>query len=152
MFTKNFNLSFGHPRQDVCSFCTPKLCQIKNEKDDDIKQILQVELKEYKAKSKFFSKIKTIHSDDTIQVSFDMMQNQKLTGTFYSRQVWLYNLTFVINSENNQSKENYFLYTWLETESGRGLNEIRSALTHFLNILETRYKNRINQPNQTNNS
>jgi len=38
------------------------------------------------------------------------------------------------------------LYTWHETESGRGPNEIGSALTHFLNILETRYKNRINPP------
>jgi len=151
VFTKNFNLSFGHPRQDVCSFCTQKISQIKNEKDDDIKEVLQIELKEHKAKSKFFSKMMSIQSDETIQVSFDMMQNQPLpklsvTETFYSRQVWLYNLTFVINSENNQSKENCFMYTWLETESGRGPNEIGSALTHFLNILENRYKNRINPP------
>jgi len=60
-----------------------------------------------------------------------------VTETFYSKQVWLYNLTFVIYSENNQSKKNCFLYTWLETESGRGPNEIVSALIHSLNILGT---------------
>lgn len=47
VFTKHFNLSFGHPRQDVCLFCTQKLCQIKNEKDDDIKEVLQIKLKEH---------------------------------------------------------------------------------------------------------
>jgi len=154
VFTKNFNLSFGHPRQDVCSFCTQKLCQIKNEKDD-IKEVLQIELKEHKAKSKYFSKMLSFQLNDTIQISFDMMQNQPLpklsvTETFYSRQVWLYNLTFVINSENDQSKKNCFLYTWLETESGRGPNEIGSALIHFLNILENRYKTQMNPPTNLN--
>lgn len=91
----------------------------------------------------------SIQSNDTIQVSFDMMQNQPLpkhsvSETFYSKQVWLYNLTFVINSENDQSKKNCFLYTQLETESGRGPNEIGSALIHFLNILENRYKTQMN--------
>lgn len=55
----------------------------------------------------------------SIHVSFDMMQNQPLpklsgTDTFYSRQIWLYNLTFVINSEQYQSPDNCYLYTWLE--------------------------------------
>jgi len=63
---------------------------------------------------------------DTISVAFDMMQNQPLpklsvTEVFYSRQVWLYNLTFVITSAEHQTIDNCFLYTWLESDSGRGL-------------------------------
>lgn len=73
-----------------------------------------------------------------------MMRNQPLpklsvTDTFYSRQAWVYNLTFVIMSENDQSKDNCYLYTWHEGESGRGPNEIGSALI-ILEILEERYK------------
>ncbi|KAL4142538.1 hypothetical protein QTP88_004979 [Uroleucon formosanum] len=33
VFCKNFNLSFGHPRQDVCSFCSETSIKIKNEID-----------------------------------------------------------------------------------------------------------------------
>lgn len=44
-----------------------------------------------------------------------MMQTQPIpklsvTDVFYSRQVWIYNLTFVI-SDSNQDKENCILYT-----------------------------------------
>jgi len=73
-----------------------------------------------------------------INDSFDMMQNQAIpkffvTDTFYSRQIWVYNLTFVINFGNSdQSSKNCYLYTWVESESGRGPNEICSALLNFL--------------------
>ncbi|XP_029341362.1 uncharacterized protein LOC115033248 [Acyrthosiphon pisum] len=42
-----------------------------------------------------------------------------------SRQVWIYNLTFLI-SDSNQDKENCILYTWNESDSGRGPNEVYS--------------------------
>jgi hypothetical protein len=73
-----------------------------------------------------------------------------VTNTFYSRQVWLYNLTFVINSEQYQSPDNCYLYTWLENESGRGLNEIFSALLNFLEKLEERLKQNLNPPTTLN--
>lgn len=153
VFTKKFNIGFGHPRQDECSFCTQKIYQIKNEKDDDVKNILMIELKDHKAKSNFFLKMANnkYDKDNTVHVSFDMMQNQPLpklsvTEISYSRQAWLYNLTFIINSEKNQSKKNSFLYTWLETESSSGPNEIGSVLLHFLNIIENRYKVQKNPP------
>lgn len=73
-----------------------------------------------------------------------MMQTQPLpklsvTDVFYSRQVWLYNLTF-ITSDLNQKPENCILYSWNETESGREQNEVCSALIHFLESLENRLK------------
>jgi len=73
-----------------------------------------------------------------------MMQTQPIpklsvTDVFYSRQVWIYNLTFVI-SDSNQDKENCILYTWNESDSGRGPNEVCSALIDFLDLLEIRIK------------
>ena len=40
-----------------------------------------------------------------------------------------------------QSRENVSIYTWLETQSGRGANEVSSALIHYLDGLETKLIN-----------
>lgn len=73
---------------------------------------------------------------DTLAVVLDMMQNAPLpktnvTEAYYSRQLWLYNLGFVIHSYN-MSRRNVFLFTWLESEGGKGSNEVPSALAVFL--------------------
>lgn len=60
-----------------------------------------------------------------------------VTEVFYSRQVWLYNLTFVIPAPT-QGPENCYLYTWTECDSGRGPNEVCSSLIDFLENLENR--------------
>jgi len=73
-----------------------------------------------------------------------MQQNQplaKLTTDeiFYSRQVWLYNLTFVQQTDDNTQTSidvKIYRYTWLETEAGRGSNEVRTALQDYLISLE----------------
>ncbi|XP_022166413.1 uncharacterized protein LOC111030967 [Myzus persicae] len=155
VFCNNFNLSFGHPRQDVCSFCSETSIKIKNEIDIEKKVDLEDVLLEHKNKSKCFSRMMAEKIPNTVQVCFDMMQNQPLpklsvTDTFYSRQAWVYNLTFVIMSENDQSKDNCYLYTWHEGESGRGPNEIGSALLHFLDILEERFKTELRPPTRLN--
>jgi len=82
------------------------------------------------------------------------MQTQPLpklsvTDVFYSRQVWLYNLTFVI-SDSNQKPENCILYSWNKTESGRGPNKVRSALIHFSKSLENRLKTSESPPTTLN--
>ena len=79
----------------------------------------------------------------TSKICFDMQQNQPLPKlsvgeVFYSRQIWLYNLTFVRHDTVAQSRENVSIYTWLETQSGRGANEVSSALIHYLDGLETK--------------
>lgn len=68
-----------------------------------------------------------------------------ITEAFYSRQVWLYNLTFVINCEK-QNPESCFLYTWLETESGKGPNEVASALINFLEMIDEQLLTQENPP------
>ena len=53
----------------------------------------------------------------------------------------------MINFGNSdQSSQNCYLYTWVESESGRGPNEICSALLNFLEQLEERVKNEDNPP------
>lgn len=144
IFTKKFNLSFGHPRQDVCSFCTEQKVKMNVEPDCNIKNELLLELNVHKQRAKKLFELLKEKTPDTITCSFDMMQTQPLpklsvTEVFYSRQVWLYNLTFVISESIHGPAENY-LYTWTETESGRGPNEVCSAVIDFLDLLETKDK------------
>jgi len=142
IFTNNFNLGFSHPRQDICSFCTEEEIKIKNEIDENTKFDLIENLSFHKQRSKVFHKLmKQTDNKSIISISFDMMQNQPLpklsvTDTFYSRQVWLYNLTFVLNSEK-QNSDSCYMYTWFETQSGRGPNEVASAIIDFLEIIQS---------------
>lgn len=146
IFINNFNLSYGHPRQDICSHCSEMGAKINMERDAEKKNELTYELQNYKINSKIFSKTMLNVKPGSVNVSFDMMQNQPIpklavTDTFYSRQVWLYNLTFYINFSNSeQNSENCQLYTWVESESARGPNEVCSILLHFLEKLEERIK------------
>jgi len=59
---------------------------------------------------------------------------------FYCNQVWLYNITFVINSKGIENPNTCYTYTWKETESGRGPDEVCSALMSFLANLENKIK------------
>lgn len=78
----------------------------------------------------------------SVNVSFDIIQNQPIpklsaTDTFYRRKIWLYYLTFCINFTNSeQSTENCHLYTWVESDSARGPNEVCSVLINFLEKLD----------------
>lgn len=155
IFVNNLNLSFGHPKQDVCSFCTELNTKIKVEADEELKTTMKNNLIIHKENSKVFSRMLSTVEPGCINVCFDMIQNQPIpklsvTDTFYSRQVWLYNLTFVVTSAENQSVESCYLYTWLETDSGRGPNEVCSAIFDFLERLENRLKNMTEPPTTLN--
>ncbi|KAL4085284.1 hypothetical protein QTP88_027143 [Uroleucon formosanum] len=133
VFCKNFNLSFGHPRQDVCSFCSETSIKMKNEIDIKKKVDLEDVLLEHKNKSKCFFQMMAEKLPNTVQVCFDMMQNQPLpklsvTDTFYSRQAWVYNLTFVIMSENDQIPKTTSFY-----EDIFKLNELESIEDSAIN-------------------
>lgn len=76
---------------------------------------------------------------DTLAVTFDMQQNMPLpktnvTEAYYKRQIWLYNLAFVIHDYDQNPRKVRF-YTWTENQSGKGSNEVGSALAHFLKKL-----------------
>lgn len=145
IFSTKFNLGFGNPRTDVCSFCELKNKELKCATKSDVITNVTTELKLHKLRAKkFYELLKKQENDDgVIKVCFDMQQNQPLpklsiSDVYYMRQLWLYNLTFVV-IEPNQNKQNTFAYTWTENESGKGSNEVGSALIHFLKKLEQKY-------------
>lgn len=144
VFQTKFNLSFGSPKTDVCSFCDLTKSQIRSSKDLREKASLTTQYRLHKLRAKkFYDLLKTTDAN-VIKVSFDMEQNQPLpklrvSEVFYARQIWVYNLTFVL-MQDTQDVTNTFVYTWTENQSGRGSNEVVSALKNFLGILEETYK------------
>lgn len=143
IFQTKFNLGFGNPKSDVCSFCDEKKGLIRASKDLKEKSQLMAEYRLHKLRSKKFYEFLKKEEANVIKCSFDMQQNQPLPKlrvgeVFYARQIWVYNLTFVV-MENVQNESNTFVYTWTEDQSGRGSNEITSALNHFLISLENKF-------------
>jgi len=145
LFYTKFNLSFGKPKVDICSTC----CDLEKKIAADIdrqENNLQLRLHRKRAE-KFYSLLTESRKQrDTLTVAFDMMQNQPLpkinvTEQYYSRQLWLYTLGIVIHSRK-QKPGDVRLYTWLETDSGKGSNEITSALHNFLISIKKRVARR----------
>jgi len=143
IFVKKFNLGFGNPRTDVCSLCESLRVKIRMEQNSCQRQKLITEHRLHKLRAqRFYQELRSTR-DGEITVCFDMEQNQPLpklpvSEVFYARQVWIYNLTVMIK-EDHQGKDNTHIYTWLETEAGRGANEVCSAVLDFITWLDVRY-------------
>lgn len=144
VFRTNFNLSFRQPRVDVCSTCQDFDIKINSNVDREENEAARA-LHLARAK-KFYQILKnSVDLSDVISVTFDMQKNQALPKTnvceaYYARQLWLYNLTIVIHSKK-QARRNVHIYSWLESDSGKGSNEVVSVLNHFFeNVLQNRIK------------
>lgn len=140
VFQNNFNIGFGNPKADVCSYCEEMKNKIKNSSSPTEKATFMGQYRLHKLRAKKFYEILKMEEEDVIKVAFDMQQNQPLpmirvSETFYARQIWLYNLTFIIHT-GIQTKENTHIYSWTEDQSGRGSIEVASALRDFLKNLE----------------
>lgn len=152
IFQTRFNIGFGSPKTDACSFCEECTVKIKKSKSPAEKADIMGLHRMHKLRAKrFYELLKNQNDNDCVTVSFDMQQNQplpmiRISETFYARQIWLYNLTFVIH-EDKQSVGNTFIYTWTENQSARGSNEVVSALHNFLYKLEEKIKNRAESEN-----
>lgn len=151
IFQEKFNIGFGNPRADVCSFCEAMKNKIKTSTSPGEKVNLIGQYRLHKLRAKKFYQILKEDEDGVIKVAFDMQQNQplpmiRITETFYARQIWLYNLTFVIH-DGIQSKENVYIYSWTEDQSARGSNEVASALRDFLKHLQDRIYHSHNNDN-----
>lgn len=144
VFYKYFNLGFGNPRTDTCSTCAQYAIKIKANTNLEEQNSLKLQYRLHKSKAKRFFQILKEENEDTITVCFDCQQNQPLPKLsigeiFYTRQVWLYNCLFMqVSKENRNTGVTH--YTWLETQSGRGANEVASALRHYLSMLESELK------------
>lgn len=149
IFQSRFNIGFGNPKTDTCSYCEECKISIKQSKTPSEKAVTTARYRLHKLRAKRFYELLKENNSDTVTVAFDMQQNQPLpmlrvSETFYARQIWLYNLTFIIH-EAQQRRENCFIYVWTENQSGRGSNEIVSALRSFLKTLEERVKSHAEQ-------
>lgn len=141
IFYTRFHLSFRSPRTDVCSQCVQmrnEILALKREGKMEEYHALKVKRKLHHVSAKrFYQRMKKSKSDkDVLCVTFDLQKNLALpkiniTEAYYARQMWLYNLGIVVH-DRDQSRSNVFFYTWLESESGRGSNEVVSALSNFL--------------------
>lgn len=150
VFRTRFNLAFGHPRTDVCSTCQKFDQAIDARGPDAQEQKLQKNLHLLRAQ-KFYKSLKESGSNPAVLcAAFDLQQNMPLPRTnvgeaYYKRQLWLYNFGVVIHrtkkkkqKSNSQNKRNIFLYSWLESDGGRGSNAICSAMTHFFRKIRKR--------------
>lgn len=109
------------------------------EKTTDEKNEIRTLFKLHKLRAQKLYEI-MIKDPDVLKVIFDKQQNQPLPKLsvgeiFYSRQVWFYNLTVMLHCKS-QDRNNISHYTWLETESGRGANEVASCVIDFLQKLD----------------
>ena len=92
-FVKQFNLGFGNPRQDVCSYCECTKSTIKAATNECAKRELITKLLVHRVRAKkFYTLLKELQPDDTITVVFDLMQNQALPKSsigeaYYARQL-----------------------------------------------------------------
>ncbi len=139
IFSSDFNMAFGSPRTDVCSTCVEFESKIKA--GGDIAENAALELKLHKLESKHFTRIYNQETEDssTFTACFDMQQNFPLPRTnigevFYKRQLWMYNLGIVC-TKFSKKYNNVHLYTWLESQTGKGGNEVVSILIDFLTNL-----------------
>jgi hypothetical protein len=139
IFRSEFNLGFGNPRSDICGICEKLRLKIKLCQDPAEKVTLMTDFNLHKRRAKYFYTLlnRVDYEEPSITVAFDMQQNQPLPKVavgeaFYARQIWVFNLTFVVHADNTQPKEKVHIYTWDETQAGRDSNTVASALLHFL--------------------
>ncbi|XP_065210142.1 uncharacterized protein LOC135847321 [Planococcus citri] len=149
VFRYNFNIGFGSIRKDSCATCEQYKNLLKN--SDEINRTeynygsrreILLERGLHRIRSKRFFKELNLLPADTITINFDLMANQVLPKTpisdaFYSRQISYHTFGIIIHKkkqpkESVLDKTTMFFYRWLETEYGRGSNEIVSCLIHFL--------------------
>lgn len=148
VFYTCFNIGFGFPSTDICSKCS----QLEKRIAEGIQVTeneLQLRLHQKKAE-KFYELVRESgNTCDIFSLTFDMQQNQPIPETglgeeYYKRQLWYYNLGIVVNGKCQKRKSVRF-YTWSEHESGKGSNEVCSALWDCLRrfrkmVLQKKYR------------
>lgn len=131
IFVRDFNIGFCSPATDTCTTCDKLRNEIRYCAPNEKAQLI-MQLRVHKLRSKaFYTQLKK-KSADTYSVVYDLQQVHSLPKVscqeaFYSRQLSLYNFGLC-----DQTSGNNFSYTWTENQSGRGANEISSAVHHYL--------------------
>ncbi|CAH1975426.1 unnamed protein product [Acanthoscelides obtectus] len=141
IFNTEFNLRFHKPHSDTCSKCDKLNNIIKNSNNENEVSISKVSLELHQRKAQKACEMKKMDAenskalDDTIAICFDLQQTLPTpllttSKVFYLRQLWTYNFCI-----HNLCTGEARMYTWDETVSGRGSQEIGSCLLHFFKSL-----------------
>lgn len=142
IFNTKFNLGFNSPQTDVCSRCLQFTEKIKHLNDSKEKQNLMTEQRIHKLRSKAFFEALQEDKPSLLIISYDCQKNLPLPKipdqqAYYKRQLYVYNFCIVVgNSRSSLKKDNVFMYTWKESDSQKGSNEIASAIFHRLQQLD----------------
>jgi len=131
IFVRDFNIGFSSPASDTCTTCDSLKNQIRVCTAAE-KNVLIMQLRVHKLRSKAFYQQLRQNNPETYTIVYDLQQVHTLPKVtcqeaFYSRQLSLYNFGLC-----DQSKKKNVSYTWTENQSGRGSNEIASAVHHYL--------------------
>lgn len=117
VFSKEFNLGFGHPATDACTDCAKYKIRITDPNLTDTEKRMESAsfiLHRHRAHA-FYDRVTEGH----VTLCFDMMQNLFLPKTvigqsYYSRQMYLYLCGVVVHHGENsyQAKDYVHLYVW----------------------------------------
>ena len=125
IFLTEFNYGFGKPRSDTCETC-----------DNLETENLQAHKDEAAAAFREMKKDRQTASEksNTHYFTFDLEKTLPLpklstSVAYYLRQLWFYNLGIHLISGD---KTGVYFQHWLESQGGRGVNEVGSAIIVFL--------------------
>lgn len=136
IFLNNFNIGFGTPATDVCSFCTRHLNQLSMIKDQSKKQMVITQLRVHKLRAKQFYSIMKEKPENGMSFCFDLQQVQVLPKVPISDAFYAQQLSFYVFCVTDVACKQPIFYSWLEHQAGRGATEVGSALYDFLKKTE----------------
>lgn len=129
IMNEKFNLLFMNSKVDVCSRCEI----YKNKVNGNVEpEVNQVSWNLHLATSKRVSKFETNFNHKFRYAPEPVATQREREWNVLCQTSRVYNLTLVIHSRSKkQLKNRVFIYTWLETDTGKGSIEITSCLLHF---------------------
>jgi hypothetical protein len=139
VFCNEFNLSFHHPKKDLCVKCEQYNNASEEEKiqlhDEHVNHIKRNELaRSEKAADKDRAMAdKTWHAVTADLQSVLSTPCSNVSALYYARKLSIYNFTI-----NNQTSHDGYCMLWNETIAHRGANEIGSLLYLYLRKFVTR--------------
>ena len=138
IFTTEYNIAFQHPKTDVCNLCTAFSLQIKELNDPDELEDAQLQFKQHTDsahKATDLLRAAADDSDDDVMViAVDLQQTLQcpkmaVNRAYYTRKLWLYNLCIY-----DVKRKRPHLFLWVESEGGRGADDICSCIHKWLEI------------------
>lgn len=140
VFNGEFNLRFGLPRSDTCSYCDRLYIQLIGAVDDHSKKQIENESKihhmradsAYKALA--MDKENAMLNSEHVVLCVDLQQvlfcpNLQHSNVFYQRQLSCYNLAI-----HDQGKNLAYMFFWNETTGKRGAAEIVSCVMKYVQL------------------